>query len=255
MSRRCLAALWLSLPLALLHGPAAADRRYFVDTYTPYLAHAGELELEVWTTAQNGRGDSTNTAWENRAEFEYAIRDRLTGAFYLNFVQAADAGSAQRFDGPSLEMIYRLGERGRIPLDPALYLEARANGDELELEPKLLLAHRHGPLVAALNLIGEFEWIRDADTEKSLALASGVSREFGPRVALGLEGLYRHGFVANGSDPGALMLGPTLNLQAEKVQLAVGWHPQVWGSPATARHLDLADFERSEVRIVLGVDL
>src|SRR5439155_8014579 len=171
-----------------LGGAAHADRRYLLQSYTPYLAPAGTLELEVHSNAFSGRGDSTGTSWQNRAEFEYAINDRLTGAFYLNFIQSADASSAQRFDGPSIELIWALAERGRIPLDPAAYLEARENGDELEVEPKLLLAHRHGKVVRAVNLIREFEKHHRGpghETEKGMSVATGVSREFGTAFALG----------------------------------------------------------------------
>src|SRR5207245_4924137 len=107
-----------------------ADRRYFLQSYTPYLVPAGTLELEMHAIARAGQGDSTNTAWENRAEFEYAIADRLTGALYLNFVQPGGESGAHRFDGPSLELIYALGGRGRLPRDPAADLEVRATGDD-----------------------------------------------------------------------------------------------------------------------------
>jgi len=258
MSQALRRILLLGLALAAwLPGVARADRRYFVETYTPYIAPAGELELEIWSTSLRGQGDSTATSWENRAEFEYAIADRLTGAFYLNYVQ--DPGGALRFDGPSVELIYTLAERGKLPLDPALYLEVRENGDEVELEPKLLLGLRHGPVVAAANLVGEFESIRAGDekgeTEKALRANLGVSREFGAKLAVGLEASYRHGFEEAAGNPSALFLGPTINLQADQLQLALGWHPQVWGDPSTAANLNLGDYSRSEFRIILGVDL
>jgi hypothetical protein len=249
----------LSLFMLLVSSGAHADRRYFLQSYTPYLAPAGTLELEMHAIARAGQGDSTNTAWENRAEFEYAIADRLTGALYFNFVQPGGESGAQRFDGPSLELICALAERGRIPLDPAAYLEVRENGDELEVEPKLLLAHRHRRLVGAINLIGEFErhhaGAEKGTTEKSLSLTGGLSRELGAKLALGAEAVYRRVLGDLDPHPSTVLVGPTLNLQTEKVQLALGWHPQVWGSPRSSAHLDLADFPRSEVRLVLGVDL
>jgi hypothetical protein len=248
----------IAATLLLLSAPAWADRRYFVQSYTPYLAPAQNLELETWAIAQEGRGDSTNTAWQTRLEFEYSISDRLTGAAYLNFVQ--DAGGPQTFDGPSLEVIVQLAEPGKLLLDPAVYLEVRENGEELELEPKLLLGRRHDAWVTAANVIGEFEYLHDAppgyeDVEKKLELTLGVSREFGTAFAIGLEGSYRSEFVENATDPSALFLGPTINLQSSKVQLAIGWHPQISGTPSTHGGRNLADAPRSEFRMILGVGL
>ena len=164
-----------------------------------------------------------------------------------------------RFDGPSLEMIYQLGERGRIPLDPALYLEARENGDELEIEPKLLLAHRHGPVLGVVNLIGEYETHHTGDeqgeSEKSLRVSGGLTRELGATWALGLEAFYHRRLDEDAGNPSALFAGPTLNFQATKLQLALGWHPQWWGDPDSSGGLDLADFPRSEFRLILGTDL
>jgi len=260
MTRRMLQLTLLGACLLIFSGSARADRRYFVQSYTPYLGEAGDLDLEAWAIAQEGQGDSTNTSWKTRVEFEYAITDRLTGAAYLNFSQSGDAGAPQRFEGPSLEAIYRLAEPGRILLDPAAYFEVRESGEELELEPKLLLGHRHDAWVAAANVIGELEYLHDAppgepDQEKRIAFTLGVTRELGARLAVGIEGRFEREFVDQGSDPTALFAGPTINLQSGKVQLAIGWHPQVAGSPSTHGGLNLADAPRSEFRMILGIGL
>jgi hypothetical protein len=249
----------LVLAAALFGSVAHADRRYFVQSYTPYLASAGTLELEMHTIAFDGQGGGTSTAWLDRMEFEYGVTDRLTGAFYLNFIQDGDESSTLRFDGPSIEMIYQLAEPGRIALDPALYLEVRENGLETEVEPKLLLAHRHERLVGVINVIGEFEkhhaGAAKGETEKALMLTGGLSREFGTKLAVGVEALYQRDLGDLDPHPASVFVGPTVNLQSEKVQLAVGWHPQVWGSPKSSGSLDLLDFPRSQVRVVLGVSL
>ena len=259
MTRRGGTLLCAVTILLVIPASARADRRYFVESYTPYLAPAQTLELEVWTTALTGQGDSTGTRWQNRTEFEYAITDRLTGAFYLNFAQNAGDAGATRFDGPSVELIYALAERGRVPLDPAVYLEVRESGDELEVEPKLLLAHRHGRTVAAANLIGEIETHHAGDekgeTEKSLRVTAGATRELGAALALGIEAAYRRDLDSDAGNPSAIFAGPTLNLQTAKLQLALGWHPQVWGDPSSSNGLDLNHFPRSEVRVILGIDL
>src|SRR5512135_2075900 len=99
MGRAGLLAFFLAAVLGLMPATASADRRYFVQSYTPYLAPPGNLELEATSIARSGQGDSTATSWENRLEFEYGISDRLTGAFYLNFVQPPGADAPMTFDG------------------------------------------------------------------------------------------------------------------------------------------------------------
>jgi hypothetical protein len=50
------------VPVAVLAGlmlavtAAHADRRYFVQSYTPYLAPSGNLELEAFSIARSGQG-------------------------------------------------------------------------------------------------------------------------------------------------------------------------------------------------------
>jgi len=240
-------------------GAVHADRRYFVQSYTPYLAPAGNLELEVISSAASGQGDTTGTAWQNRIEFEYGITDRLTGAAYLNFVQAPGEGAPMIFDGPSLEFIYRLAQPGKLPVDPAAYLEVRGNGSELEIEPKLLLARRFYRLVSAVNVIGEYERHTAGEergtNEKNLSLTAGLSRELGHVVAVGLEAVFTREFTDRGPNPSGILLGPTINLQTPKIQLALGWHPQVRGRPTSSGSLNLLDFPRSEIRLLLGVEL
>src|SRR5439155_10646910 len=142
--------------------------------------------------------------------------------------QPGGDATAMKFDGPSIELIGRLADRGKIPLDPALYLEVRESGTELEIEPKLLFAHRRGGLVCVANLIGEFETPhRDGATSRALRITGGVSHEFGPVVGVGIEALYHRQFESSASNPSTILLGPTINLQKEKIQLSLGWHPQV----------------------------
>lgn len=247
------------LVLCLTASAAHADRRYFVQSYTPYTPTEGTLELETITIARSGQAGTDATGWRNRIEFEYGMTDRLMCAAYLNFVQSPEAGAASRFDGPSFEFIYALAERGRLAVDPAAYFEVRANGSELELEPKLLLARRLYRLVGVLNVTGEFERITAGDekgeTEKAVKVSAGLSRELGRRFALGVESHYERELLDETPDAARWLLGPTLNVQTPRIQMALGWHWQVHGTPASSGSLNLADFPRSEVRLILGVDL
>jgi hypothetical protein len=255
----------LTFSVLSLPGTAAADRKYFVETYTPYTSPAGEIEVETWLTSRSGQQDRNGgVAWDWRAELEYGVTDRLTAAAYLNYTKPA--GGALRFESPSLELIYRLADRGRLPGDPAIYLETTESGKELELEPKLLLAHRARRLVTAVNLIGEIEFRHNDDEllESGSVLrnawawevSGGTSYEVTHHLAAGLEARYRAEYPNFGPREGAaLHIGPAINLQMGEVQIGLGVLGQVTGTPRTSGHLNLADFDRTQVRAVIGVEL
>jgi len=261
LSALTIAVLWTALSTA----PAVADRKYFVETYTPYLGGEGKLEYETWLTSKSGKpSPDTRTAWDLRTEFECGLSEHLTGALYLNFSQ--EAGGALRFVSPSLELIYAPVEPGRFPLDPAFYLEASESGEELELEPKLLLGRRVDRWVAAANLVSEFAFRHNddereedgevIDSEWEPALSAGLAYELSSIASLGIEARYVAEYV-NMEEKEASMfsLGPTFNLQKGKIQLALGVLPQISGSPATSGNLNLSEFERTRVRLILGIDL
>lgn len=150
------------LILCMMPGAARADRRYFAYTYSPFLDPPGEMEIESWLTAKTGKQDpAVGTQWEPRVEFEYAFHGRLGTAAYLNF--AKEPGADLELHSSSVEVIYALAERGSIAGDPAVYLETSGSGDELELESKVLLAHRRERWISGANLIGEFEFRHNDD--------------------------------------------------------------------------------------------
>lgn len=256
-------ALLLPLALAAVAFPARAEERAFVDVYTPYLEPAGETELALWSEASQGQEGVSGSAWRNRIEIEHGLSDRLTGALYLNWRQDGSLAASPRFEGPSLEAIWRLGRPGVGAMGGALYLEARTTGDETELEPRVILARRGAHTVAALNAVGEFEFRKageggeagESEADRQVALAAGVSRRLGRRLNLGLEGRLSQ-LLADGScDPRALFLGPTVAVSAAGLRWALAWQPQVAGSPAAGTGLDLGDFPRARYRLSVGADL
>jgi hypothetical protein len=230
-----------------------------VDVYTPYLEDKGESELALWSQASHGQEGVAGSAWENRLELEHAFSDRLTGALYLNWLQDRSLGTSPRFDGPSLEAIWRAGRAGSALGGAALYLEARTTGDETELEPRLILARRAGRTLAALNAVGEFESggedAGEGGEERQIALAGGLSRALGGRWSVGLEGRLSQVLADGPRDPRALFLGPTLGVSAGGLRLVAAWQPQIAGAPASATGLDLGDFPKARYRVVLGADL
>jgi hypothetical protein len=253
--------LWIPLlALALVPARSAAEERAFVDVYTPYLEERGESEVVLWSQASHGQEGVAGSAWENRLELEHAFSERFTGALYLNWLEARTLTASPHFDGPSLEGIWRMGRAGARGGDAALYLEARTTGDETELEPRVILAHRGPRTLLALNAAGEFEFHKDDEAgegagEKQLALTGGVSRTVSRRWSVGVEGRLSQ-FLAEGErDPRALFLGPTIALSAAGLRWVAAWQPQVTGVPKTRDGLALGDFPRAEYRLAVGADL
>ena len=254
----------LALALLLLPAAAMADRRYFLETYTPYLGEAKESEVELWLTSKTGKQDPDEAATlESRAEWEYGLTSRLSGALYLNLLRPP--GGHLKAESGSLELIYRPTER-QLAVDPAVYLEITESGDELELEPKLLLAHRFRQWIAATNLIGELEF-RHNDEEllpsgavlkKQIAgeLSAGVAFDLHRRLAVGAEALARTEHANFGRQSAALLaLGPTVTAQVGEAQLGLEVLQQLRGTPRTSGDRNLVDFEKTQWRLVLGVEL
>jgi hypothetical protein len=251
--------------LLLIPSVASADRLYFLLSYTPYLDPAGESEVELWGTSRRGKQDpAEGPTTESRLEWEYSISSRLTGSAYLNF--SRPPGGPLKFDSPSLGFIYQPVQVGRVFGDPALYLEVTESGDELELEPKILLGRRTNRWIGALNLGGEFLFRHNDEellasgkvlrNEFTGEVSAGIAYGVGRRVAAGIEarGLSEHPNFGRQA-ASLLSVGPALNVQLGKAQLAVAWLPQVRGTPRTSGSRNLEDFERSQVRAVIGLEL
>ena len=260
MKRFKLSLIAVATGLALAAPAARADHRYFVQSYPPFVSPKGESEISVWTKALINQGSSAGAAWENRVEYEYAIGKSLTGSLFLNWSQLSGGRSPQFFDGPSLALVYAFAEPGKLAFNPSAYLEVEESGDVLSLYPSLLLGQKYGAWMAGANVIGEIEARHysisgENRTEKKLSLTGGLSRDLGKQVALGFEARYTQVFPGGSQNPAALFLGPTLDLDADKVQLLLGWHPQLTGSPVTSKGLNLSEFAKSEFRMILSLEL
>ena len=256
----------VAFALALLLAPACAvaDRRYFLETYTPYLGEAKESEAEFWLTSKAGKQDPDEAATlEGRAEWEYGLTSRLSAALYLNLLRPP--GGRFKAQSGSLELIYRPSERP-LAVDPAGYLEITESGDELEVEPKLLLAHRFRQWIVATNLIGELEFRHNDEellpsgavlrNEIAGELSAGVAYDLHRRLAVGAEALARTEHANFGrQSAGLLAIGPTVTAQIGEAQLGFEVLQQVRGAPRTSGNRNLVDFEKTQWRVVLGVEL
>jgi len=258
-------AVALSISLLFLPSLALADRTYFIKTYTPYVDEAGESEVALWLTSMSGKQDPAEGATLlPRAEFEHAISSRLTGAVLLN--SYSPAGGPLTLESLSLQAVYQLAEPGRLAMDPAGYLQVTESGEELEAYLQLLLARHYKGWIGAVNLKGEFAFRHDEaehlengevlKNEFAGEISGGLAYGVGRRLAVGIEAYARSEHANYGPESAAIVaLGPSLNLELGEIQLAVGALRQVSGTPRTSGDLNLENFERTELRVVVSLEL
>ena len=245
---------------------ARADERLFTYVQEAEVLPKGGLEFEQWLTHRRSKADGVFARWDFREELEYGLTDRLTVAGYLNFknthsdgVTGRDDESVFEFEGVSTELKYQLLNPNTKPIGLLLYGEATYNGEEFELEEKLVLQKNFGEKwVAAFNVILEEEWaFTPADTEEELALelTAGIAYKLTPHWALGLEGRNVRTFPDFDSEKSsAWFVGPALHYGSSKWWATLTVLPQVAGRPDTRSGLNLDEHERIEVRLIAGID-
>ena len=268
--QNCLLAALLAGGLILV--PGLADERRFTYTYEPETLPAGALEFENWITLRAGRSDdvgqSDYTRWNLRQELEYGVSDRYTLALYLNETStsyrdpATDVDvSGFEFGGISLENRYSVLNPAEHAVGLTFYLEGTYAGDEAEVEQKVILGRRHGDWKWALNLEHATEWEDHlGEVEGELGASLGVARDLGARWSLGLE-LRSHTILPGYEevDSTALFVGPVVGYRQEQWWAALSVLPQIrgWnhdGDPDGNLSLDLAEHERLNVRLLLGIN-
>lgn len=169
-----------------------------------------------------------------QTELEFGLSDRLEFGWYFVFQQGASATTPfMRFQGVKQRLRLRLSEEGLWPVNVGLYLEVAEFHDEVEVEEKILLSRRFGPLNAVVNLWIEQEYyFQTRETKFIYNPTAGLSYEVSPHVMVGAEYWVRGRFDDN--DPSDLIggndaptggrhyLGPTLLTQSGELWLSMG---------------------------------
>ena len=236
-----------------------AGEPLFGYSYTTDLLPEGKWEFEQWLTDREGQDQGTFHHLDMRTEVEYGVTDNFQVALYFNYMYAEEDGNSvrgktegmeipashdpntpykeYRFDGISIEAMYRVYSPYVDPIGLAFYVEPEigyySNG--LEFRGILQKNYMDDQLVLAANLWIEFEReqgtnlvvpdsdeVPDGDFSNATyaELDLGASYRFAPHWFVGLE--FRdhnefHGFTLKQSeqDHMAFFLGPNVHYAAQ----------------------------------------
>ena len=193
----CLAALAAA---ATLSSTASAIERRFTFTYETTTMPKGAVEFENWATWKHigNPGTAHTDLFQFRHELEFGITDHLQFGVYLfdwQYNRRDEEGHQARWQHSGIELIYSLTNPTTDFLGSALYFEAVAGDDSLELEGKLLLQKNFGPLRVAYNAILEAEWEGEKfghfdERNGEFAQTLGVSYDINKSFSVGAEVLH-----------------------------------------------------------------
>jgi hypothetical protein len=258
-------AVALLAPVAVLANPRPLPFSYPYETLP---AQGLEVEQVVDLTPIRVLDASGDERWTPRStlvtEIEYGLTNRLELGIYIQLADSPASGNEAplRFDGLKQRLRYRFADPGAWPVEVAIYGEVAELRDEVELEGKIILQRRLGPVRLISNLWIEREFYYQGLREWVFHPTLGAAYELSPAVNLGLEGwLLKEIGAADGSnDPVAkynvgplAFVGPTVFAQGGRGWIAVGAYVRATDPGRAARVGD--QFGRYWVRMMLGIDL
>ena len=252
--------------------PVLADERFFTYSQDADVIPRGGWEFEQWLTFRKGYLEGNHQfdqfLWDFREEMEYGFTDKLSGALYLNFQQeqivAQEPGlpdsSKFSFKGVSGELKYQVLNPNTAPVGIALYFEPTYNGNEQELEYKLIFSKNIGDKwVLAANATFEQEWEKeDGLTEKEsvLEFTLGAAYRFTPNWSVGIEGRYHsvyEGSALNEHLGTGWFLGPNIHYGTAKWWATLTILPQISGDPSDGG-INTTEHQIYEARLIFGIN-
>jgi hypothetical protein len=218
-ARATLGALAVAVTLATLvvtvaERSARANPRPLPFTYIYETLPRGEAEVELYTDVTPLRAINPNgapasyLASQFQTEIEFGLTDRLELGLYLTLAPTnpgfMDTASMPEGTGIKQRLRYRFAEAGQWPIDLAVYGEVTENEREIELEGKIILQRRAGPLRLVANAWAEREYYYTGAHEWVLNPTAGVVLEKWITVQPGIE-YWMH---AEHLDGGGWVVGP-----------------------------------------------
>lgn len=219
--RRALGALAAASALVTA-ATAHANPRELPFTYQVETLPKGATEVEQFVDLTPVKAQSAldgTAAWllasQFQTELEYGLTDRLELGLYMTLVPRPGdqyATSPTLFWGNGLKqrIRYRVSDPTTWPVDVGVYAEIAENEREIELEGKLLIQRRLGPLALIANVTTEREYYFNGEKEWVLAPSGGLTYQLAAFAKLGVEGWMRAEYEDGGSSVRAFNQGPVV---------------------------------------------
>ncbi len=188
---------WL-LALVLFAAPARATPKALPFTYGADTTPKGQGEVEQYVDLDPvyARDASTGArarylATQLQTEVEYGLSNRVELGLYVTLVPASSSFQSlpelPEGNGSKQRVRWRLADAGDWPIDVALYLEVAENEREIELEGKVILERRFGPVRLLANAWFEHEFYFTGRREWVFNPTAGFVVQITPRFFAGFE--------------------------------------------------------------------
>jgi hypothetical protein len=267
LHRYALTAASLTLSLVAAANPRPLPYSYQVETLPK-----GSLELEQFVdlTPIKAYNVAGQESWVLRTalttEFELGLTDRLELGLYFFASDNPGGGTGTgnfplQFDGIAQRLRWRLDDPGEWPVDVALYLEVAELTTEIEVEAKVILAKRLGPVLLVANIWFEREFYYDGRAEWVANPTAGVSWEINHNVRIGAE-YWMHAEFGGPANAAGVQpfnqqaqqyLGPVVMLEFGRLWWTTGFYARLndWDRPVQVGDL----YGKFWVRTVIGIGL
>lgn len=249
-----------ALASTLLTSGAQAGEGSFGWIYTLDLQPKGTWEFEQKLQLNRGQAGGRFDLWQARTELEYGVSENFQIAGYLNtsrvevannypdgstggwLVPASagnDAYSQSRFDGVSLEGIWRLSNPVIDPVGVGLYLEGTTGKVKDEIEGRLILQSNFldDRLVLAANLHMAMEKVKfdpaEIGRESMIDLLVGLSYRVANNWTVGVEHRFHNdfdGYRFNKQTQRANFFGPNVHYATKNWWVTAAWRHQIGGA-------------------------
>lgn len=259
---------------------ALAQDRLFAYTYQTNVLAKGAFDLEFQHTLLTGKEGAYSPyvfgqSLKQRLEFEFGLGKNIQSAFYINteLSHTADTSSSELSQelkvNFSNEWKWKLSDPVANSIGFGLYAELEFGGSNIEFEGKLLFDKQYPKDLFAFNIVGKYEieneirrvdshtksvWVHNSPVE----FYFGYLHHFNSDISFGLEAKNNNDITEeNGWVNSIIFAGPAFHAGIDKCFVNLSVLPQLFNLHKTKSapgNLDLNDFEKLEVRLLVGYD-